>query len=575
MKTTADHNQMDFAQPSAPSSTHAGGPDRILFWAAVCFFIFWALGSRGLWGLEGRWAEITREMFLRGDFFHPTVKDNPYFDKPLLGYWLIALSSLILGRLDEWAVRLPSAVSGLAGIWATVYLGRKLWSDEVAGTAGWMLLTSYGILFWTRTGAADMENLAAITLAVAWYWARREKPNFISYLGFYLICFLGAHTKGLTAVVAPALLVLPDVLRGRRWRNLLTLSHVLAFTAGLALYLAPFIYAAMTAEGYSQNGLVLVFRENILRFVQPFDHVEPPYVYLYYLPLFFLPWAPLLLTAVAASASSFRRMDPATRWLAEASVLIFVFFTFSGSRRNYYILPLLPFCALFTSAFLMTQGKERWQRLGLGLQAGLLVLVCLIEIASLGLWPMIKARTGFVPSQNLKLSAPILGLLALTPWLIRRAAPSILVTLTGTRLKMAPLVLSAAVLMGGFFWRQQVILSALSDERNFARSLKAQVMGSPSVDMAFYKDVSPKVLFYADYPGPVQILNDLDSARSFIQSDKEVKFLVSNREYIPELLPVLPEENRKEPDLIEKYHAWDQEKIPTNMVAWKIIGKGK
>ena len=514
-------------------------------------------------------------MFPRGDFFHPTVKDNPYFDKPLLGYWLIALTSLILGRLDEWAVRLPSAVSGLAGIWATVYLGRKLWSFDVARTAGWMLLTSYGILFWTRTGAADMENLAAITLAVAWYWARREKPNFISYFGFYLICFLGAHTKGLTAVVVPALLVLPDVLRGRRWRNLLTLSHVLALTAGLALYLAPFIYAAMTAEGYSENGLVLVFRENILRFVQPFDHVEPPYVYLYYLPLFFLPWAPLLLTAVTASVGSFRRMNPATRWLAEAVVLVFFFFTISGSRRNYYILPLLPFCALFTSAFFMTKGKERRQRLGLGLQAGLLVLLCLIEIASPAFWPMVKARTGFMPPWDLKLATPALGLLALAPWLIRRLAPNLLVRITGTRLKMAPMVLSAAVLMGGFFCWQQEILSRPGDERIFAKSLRAQVMESPSADIAFYKDVSPKVLFYVDYPGPVKILNDIDSAQSFIKSGNEVKFLVSNREYMPELLPVLPDGNRKEPTLSEKYYAWDKDKISTNMVAWKVVGKNK
>jgi len=187
---------------------------------------------------------------------------------------------------------------------------------------------------------------------------------------------------------------------------------------------------------------------------------------------------------------------------------------------------------------------------------------------------MVKVRTGFVPPWDLKLAAPVLGLLALAPWLIRRAAPGVLVTLTGTRLKMAPLVLSAAVLMGGFFCWQRESLDVLRDERPFARSLKAQVMGSPSTDLAFYKDVSPKILFYVDFPGSVQILQDLDSVRSFLNSGKEVKFLVSNREYIPELLPVLPEGNRKEPTLIEKYYTWDQDKIPTNMVAWKIIGNG-
>ena len=42
----------------------------ILFWIISSLLFFWALGSRGLSGSEGRWAEIIREMFLTGDFFH-------------------------------------------------------------------------------------------------------------------------------------------------------------------------------------------------------------------------------------------------------------------------------------------------------------------------------------------------------------------------------------------------------------------------------------------------------------------------------------------------------------------------
>ena len=99
----------------------------LLLLLASCFLLLDSLGHRGLWGSEGRWAEITREMFLANDFFHPTIGGEPYFDKPLLTYWLIAGISSLTGTLNEWVVRLPSAIFGFISVWATVILGRRLY----------------------------------------------------------------------------------------------------------------------------------------------------------------------------------------------------------------------------------------------------------------------------------------------------------------------------------------------------------------------------------------------------------------------------------------------------------------
>jgi 4-amino-4-deoxy-L-arabinose transferase-like glycosyltransferase len=60
----------------------------------------------------------------------------------------------ITGKLNEWAIRLPSVISALLSLGATVWLGRKLWSEKVGRTAGWMMLTSYGFLMWARRGKA-------------------------------------------------------------------------------------------------------------------------------------------------------------------------------------------------------------------------------------------------------------------------------------------------------------------------------------------------------------------------------------------------------------------------------------
>ena len=78
------------------------------------------------------------------------------------------------------------------------------------------MLTSYGVLVWSRTAAADTENLAAITLCILWYWVRRDRPNFKTFLIFYLIAFIGALTKGLTAVVVPIAAILPDLVMENR-----------------------------------------------------------------------------------------------------------------------------------------------------------------------------------------------------------------------------------------------------------------------------------------------------------------------------------------------------------------------
>ncbi len=559
---------MNILDDSTTSSTRSRY-HYILLGSAAFLLFFWALGSRGLWASEGRWAEITREMFLTGDFFHPTINGEPYFDKPLLTYWLVAIVSQIFGRLDEWTIRIPSAVSGLSVLWATVYLGRKLWSEKVGITAGWILLTTYGVLFWSRTASADMENLAAVTLAVAWYWARRDRPSFFAFLVFYLICFLGAQTKGLASVAVPIIAVLPDIIREKRWRMLLSSSHLAALAIGVIVYVTPFIYANFTNGGYQSNGLALVFRENIQRYFKPFDHREPFYVYLYYLPVLFLPWTPVLLTALWGTFSSYKRLDKRTRWLAEAFVIIFLFFTCSGSRRSYYILPLLPFCALLTSAFFTAEGKERKACFGSRFQTRALVLISISAIASLAAWPIIKAYVSFVPPRYLIPTTALLGLLALSSLILGRLRPGLQANFLGINQYLAPCVVATVILMGGFFCLQQGSLEIYRTDRPFAIALKDLTRGLSPDQIAFYRRVKTSTVFYLDLPGPVQELGNIDSLEAFLKSGEGDKVLVSEARYIKDSRSEIPSELRGHPTLEERAYPWERRR-DKKLMAWKI-----
>jgi len=561
-------------QESASSAGRLGGMDAIILLAS-CILLFGGLGTRSLWYLEGRWAEITRQMFLTGDFFHPTIGGEPYFDKPLLTYWLVATVTAITGRLDEWAVRVPSAVSGLITILSTMWIGRRLWSAEVGRVAGAILLTSYGLLFWSRTANADLENLAAITLAIAWYWAKRERPGFGSFLVFYLIIFVGALTKGLPAVVVPVLAVLTDVVINDRWRHVLRPSHGLAVVIGLLVYLAPFWFASRTnPDTYSASGLALVFRENIVRFFQPFDHKGPIYLYLYYLPVLVMPWAPLFVAAVIGLVAIRRDLDARTRWLLYAAGVIFAFFTASGSRRGYYILPLLPFCALMIALLTVHFSDVRLapaRRWGTIVQGAFLVVVVVVELAGPAARRVLEARLGFaLPGQlytsllTVGVTAAVLGLVL--SWFGRHMEPR-------PDRRLWAMTATAAVVMGGFFCWQQGIVEDYRTERPFAQQLKAHFAELPPERVGFFRTASANMFYYLDKEEPAAVLRSSRTLREFLVQDGD-KAIVTQRQYVADARTVAPEMLAAEPELVETLVPWLKEQPDEHWVAWLIPGQG-
>lgn len=519
--------------------------EEVFLFVIALFLLFWNLGTRSLWSSEGRWAEITREMFIKKDFFHPTIAGIPYFDKPLLTYWAIAAFSAVTGRLDELIIRLPSAIAAFIAIACTVNLGKRLWSRKVGLLAGAFLLISYGLLNYARMASADTENLAAIMLAVTWYWIRRERPGFVSFIIFYLIIFIGSHMKGLTAFVIPVLVVLPDIIRQRKWRLLLLPSHLLAFTIGILVYLSPFIYSTLNQpESYQQNGLALVFQENIQRFFQPFDHTGPVYLYLYAVPLLILPWIPVFVGALITSIKNWKKLDYKTQWLTTAIALIFLFFTASGSRRDYYILPILPFCFLLTAVFIVDFSQEivgKHRNRGLQIQKLVFIIIALLEttLAPLVVWFLINRKKWELPVM-LGWSFFIIGILALaagifTDKIIRK-------THYNKHLQIIFVsIIMATVEFGGLFAWQLNITGNLTGKRSFALQMKTIVESYSHERVAFYHRPDSKVLFYMKWNPPVNILFDENDIREFTERN-EPGIIFSQNRYIKEseakMLPI-------------------------------------
>lgn len=352
----------------------------ITFWGFACFVLFLGLGIYPAIRSEARWFEVVREMLMTGDWLHPRINGQPYFDKPLVSYWFAAvISKLAGGRVTELSVRLPSALFALAGLGCIISVARKFYSERTAYLAGWILLSTYSFIVWGRLAEADMEQTVFIVMAVTMYLHHRETPSFWAYFAFWGCCAVGAQTKGLPAFVIPPALAVIDCVVRKSFRVHLNWKFFLAFfLGGLCLYAVPFALEALTSEHYGASGIVLVFRENLMRVFNPWDHNKDPfYIYFEYLPILLIPWTPFFIFAVidyvhgliravakqgTASEEDLSSRKPCSKdtlWLFASMVFIFILFSASRSRRLYYILPAVPWCVLFTAAW-FSESVENW-----------------------------------------------------------------------------------------------------------------------------------------------------------------------------------------------------------------------
>jgi len=148
-------------------------------------------------------------------------------------------------------------------------------------------------------------------------------------------------------------------------------------------------------------------------------------------------------------------------WLLESIVLIFLFFTVSGSRRSYYILPIIPFCALLTAIYCNSQKKDRFKQYVAAFQLTLFIFISFIEITHPLNIPVITNHTGFVPPENFSMYTMVTGVLALAVMSgIKPFQQSMLGCLIGTDRNQARSIAGAVILMGGFFCFQQNSLDA-------------------------------------------------------------------------------------------------------------------
>ena len=111
----------------------------------ILLSFFLGLGAVPLFDLdEGAFSEATREMLLRGDYISTFLNGQPRYDKPILIYWLQAVSVLVFGT-TEFAFRLPSALCATAWVVLVFLFVRRVRDTRTGLLAAGFTATAAGI----------------------------------------------------------------------------------------------------------------------------------------------------------------------------------------------------------------------------------------------------------------------------------------------------------------------------------------------------------------------------------------------------------------------------------------------
>jgi 4-amino-4-deoxy-L-arabinose transferase-like glycosyltransferase len=307
------------------------------------------LGARDLWNPnEPLYGQAVVEMASSGDLVLPTVNGERFAEKPPLYFWLALGSAGVTGAVGEASLRIPSVLAGLAAVALVYSIVERRAGTRRAAIAATLFATTFSVAWAARTIQMDLL-LCATTLAAlhAALDMPERAPRWLAPALAGASAGLGALAKGPVGVVCPALVLAVDAVAGGPSRRCLR-PRSIAIAGGAALVVAaPWYVAVAMREGPTVLG-ELVWRQNVTRFLDAWDHQHPWWYYVGALWLEAAPWALFVLVGLGARDpdSGSRTLDRlAWAWLGA----IVAFFSLSASKRGAYLLPAMPAVAILAS----------------------------------------------------------------------------------------------------------------------------------------------------------------------------------------------------------------------------------
>lgn len=331
---------------------------------------WWAYGLFDL--DEGFYGAVTAEMNRRGEWITPFYNGSPWFEKPILLYWLAKPSLALFG--DMIGPRLPSVLTTLATYGCVAAFARRRFGDRPAQLAVLVLGSSLLAVAVGRMMLTDPPLVLCLTGALLAFWEslvgdRRWRLVTAALIGF------GVLAKGPVAAILFVLIAAWTYYREPELRP----AFRGQWLAGTAILIA--VVATWYVPAYLANGKLFVDKFLIEQNVGRFSGGDAAHTLgiqslPFYIPVLFLgmiPWSVWIWSAWPrrrlAKGDEHAALE---RYLATWAAVVVIFFSLSGAKLIHYVLPALPPLAILLGVYLADR-KWAW-RTGLAM-CGLMCVV--------------------------------------------------------------------------------------------------------------------------------------------------------------------------------------------------------
>lgn len=359
---------------------------------------------------EPRYAQVARQMFESGDWITPRLGEYPWFEKPVLLYWMMSLCFAIFG-VTEFAARLPSAVSALACVFLTYNAVKKATNEVLALLSATILGTSAFLMAFSHAASFDMLVTTCIAASL-WYFFQFDAINGSKTKLFaaYAFCGLGILAKGF---VAPAVIALAAGIywllehRFREINKLHLLSGILLACAVAGIWMVP-----VTLIHGSQFWDDFFLQHHLMRYTSAqFHRAEGVFFFVPILLLGMYPWTGGIFCGFRGNRSNEERK--LIRFSAIWLISSFVFFSLSRSKLPGYIVPLAPPFAVL-SAIALCDAWKHGSRMRIIVSVGIFHIIVAAGI-------LLGFRSFQVPHHPLLvIAAIILAITLLSAWLFHK-----------------------------------------------------------------------------------------------------------------------------------------------------------
>jgi len=483
----------------------------------VCLQLFcYRIGHRPLWEYdEAMHAQVAREMLQRGDWCTPVFNNENFYDKPVLHFWLVIGSYLLLG-VNELAARLPSAMLGILGALLVYLWARTLYGSLAALLSALVLATSVEYVVLSQNIIHDLALSLFISIALFLFHRASRKNGFtkVTFFCFYAALGCAVLTKGPIGLLLPGLIIFLYLLKTKQWHLILNRYLVAGAAVFLIIALPWYIIMALRHDDYLQAFLI---KGNIARFFsRKSGHREPFYFYIQMLAAGFFPWSVFIPSALYLHFQNFRkRKDNDSYFLLLAAVAPLAFFSLSRSKLPTYILPVFPALAILIgrlwAAGLRSEAGTSWSRHLKN--CSLVFFFFILAISAFGIL-YVSSRYPLYTVQTVMSCAALLFF-------------ALLFLILGRKEKVIYSFFSLVAMMLIIFTAAKIIVLPEVSHFKSARELALRIkhLVPPGEPAVFYRDIRESVIFYSGRRAVV--LETKEELAAYLSSPQPVFCLIS------------------------------------------------